>query len=153
MLLDFKHIIPTIEHSRRDKIITKVRKSVIARYLKVWVRERCISEMGLEYSGRMFFDSVLFNIVNQCLVLLICQNHRVHSAEKLCEKPGLGCREGLGMKFLLYKHEAWISDSQKPQKNQGPVTPVYNLGTERWREECPELTASQTSQISELQVH
>ena len=68
MLLDFNHIIPTIERSRRDKIIKKVRKSVIARYLKAWDRERWISEMGLEYSERMFFDSVLSNTINQCLV-------------------------------------------------------------------------------------
>lgn len=68
MLFDFNHIIPTIERSRRDKIIKKVRKSVIARYLKAWDRERWISEMGLEYSGSMFFDSVLSNTINQCLV-------------------------------------------------------------------------------------
>ena len=100
MLLDFNHIIPSIEHSRRDKIIKKVRKSVIARYLKAWDREQWIREVGLEYSGRKFFDSVLSNIINQCLVLLVWQNHRVYSAEKLCEKPDLGLQRGLGNEVL-----------------------------------------------------
>lgn len=68
---------------------------MIARYLKVWDRDGWISEMGLEYSRRMFFDSV-----NQCLVLLVCQNHRVYSAEKLCEKPCLGLQKGLGNEVL-----------------------------------------------------
>lgn len=137
VLPDYDHIIPIIEHSKRGRIIKKVRKSVVSRYLGAWSRERQISGMGLGYSGRTSFDSVLSYPVNQCLVLPIYQNHRVNKVENLCEKLDSRQQRGLGIRCLMHKHEALSSESQNPCKNQHPMSPVCHPRTERWRQQDP----------------